>query len=257
MCRVLLLLKGKWLCSTWTEGSAWSGRHSTPIVRTIWTGPMLTAASQRAAKLARCGTRRQVSERMFSNVLAFLGVTGANHRAAYTGTVLVTIQLESDAYCVRASPADPAVIFIGGLGGLLLMWNTATNVRTPLPGVSSNIFSLCVSEDGKFLASGSIDRKVRLWETTTGRCLWTSTRQRSWMYGLAMFGSTVFCGVSNSNAVGLQMSDGAAGPTFAEASGNVWGVVVTKGTSEYAGKQFRKSERKKRERGRKRKRQRA
>jgi hypothetical protein len=144
--------------------------------------------------------------------------------------VLATIPLEQKGRCVRVSPADPAVVFVGGYEGLLLMCNTATGARTPLQGHTGHVYGLCVSDDGKLLASGSNDKTVKLWDTATGRCLWTSSKQAGDVYSVAMHGDMVLCGVSSSNVVGLRKSDGTAGATFAaKASGDANGLVVTRG----------------------------
>jgi WD40 repeat protein len=144
--------------------------------------------------------------------------------------VLATIPLQKDGLSVRMSPTDPAVVFVGESEGLLLMCNTATGARTPLQGHTSHVYGLCVSDDGKLLASGSIDKTVKLWDTATGCCLWTYSKQAGEVYSVAMQGDMVFCGVSNSNAVGLRKSDGTAGTTFAaKASGDVYGLAVTRG----------------------------
>jgi WD40 repeat protein len=142
--------------------------------------------------------------------------------------VLATIQLDGNGLSVRMSPTDPAVVFVGGAGGLLLKWNTATGTRTPLTGHQDDVYGLCVSDDGKLLASGSDDQIVRLWDTATGRCLWTS-KQAHYVRSCAMHGSMVFCGVSGSNTVGLRKSDGTAGPIFAKANSGVHGLAVTRG----------------------------
>jgi WD40 repeat protein len=144
--------------------------------------------------------------------------------------VLATIQLETCGVCVRMSPIDPAVVFVGGSSRLLLMCNTTTGARTKLQGHTGHVYGLCVSDNGELLASGSDDKTVKLWDTATGRCLWTSSKQASIVCSVAMHGDMVLCGVSNSNAVGLRKSDGTPGVTFAfKASGDVFGLAVTRG----------------------------
>jgi hypothetical protein len=120
------------------------------------------------------------------------------------------MELKSQGLCVRMSLRNPAVVFVGGLGGLLMMWNTATNTRTPLKGHEDNVWSLCVSQDGAAVASGCQDGEVRLWDAATGRCLWTSQKQPNCVLDIQMHGDTVFCGLLDFNAVGLRRSDGKA-----------------------------------------------
>jgi WD40 repeat protein len=131
---------------------------------------------------------------------------------------------------VRMSSTDPTVVFVGGDGGLLLMCNTATGARTPLQGHQRNVYGLCVSNDGKLLASSSNDKTVKLWSTVSGRCLWTSSGQADMVSCVAMQGDMVLCGVDYSNTVGLRKSDGTAGLTCAaKATAYVYGLAVAMG----------------------------
>jgi WD40 repeat protein len=128
-------------------------------------------------------------------------------------------------------PSDSAVVFIGGQDGLLLKWNTATGASTPLQGHQGHVDGLCVSEDGTTVASGSFDFTVRLWDTATGRCLWTSNQQASVILSVAMHNDMVFCGVSKSNTLGLRKTDGKTGPIFAKAGDIPISLAVTRGKS--------------------------
>jgi WD40 repeat protein len=146
------------------------------------------------------------------------------------GAVLITVPLENWGNSVRMSPSNHAVVFVGGRKGLLLMCNTATGARTKLQGHTGSVWGLCVSENGRSLASGSDDKTVKLWDTATGRCLWTSSKQAGDVSSVAMYGDMVFCGVRDSNLVGLRKSDGTAGIIFADkASDDVFGLAVTRG----------------------------
>jgi WD40 repeat protein len=141
--------------------------------------------------------------------------------------VLASIKLNGAGACVRMSPVDPAIVFVGGEGGLL-KWNTTTGARTPLQGHKDVVSGLCLSEAGTALASCSDDSSVRLWDTNTGRCVWVS-EQPNCVFSVAMCGDMVFCGTDGSNTVGLRKSDGMAGPTYAQAGGTTYGLVVTRG----------------------------
>jgi WD40 repeat protein len=142
-----------------------------------------------------------------------------------------SIELDDGCVCVRMSPTDPGVVFVGGNGGLLLKYNTATSARTPLQGHQKTVWGLCVSEDGSTVASGSEDQTVWLWDTTTGCCLWTSSKQIDWIFSVAMFGEMVFCGVQNSSTVGLRLSDGThdSKMSLASAHGAPRGLAVIRG----------------------------
>jgi WD40 repeat protein len=146
-----------------------------------------------------------------------------------TGDVLATIQLDGAGVCVRLLPSDPAVVFVGGASGLLLKCSIATVTRAPLQGHTDGVLGLCVSEDGAALASGGDDRTVRLWDTATSRCLWTSDKRAGCVRSLAMHGYMVYCGVDNFNTVGLRRSDGSAGSTFGKTSIYPYGLAVTTG----------------------------
>jgi WD40 repeat protein len=143
---------------------------------------------------------------------------------------LAVVQLQKMGLSVRLSPTDPALVFVGGSRGLLLMCNTATGARTPLEGHENDVWGLCVTEDGKLLASGCYDGIVKLWDTATSGCLWTSSKQAGSVCSVAIHGDIVFCGVSESNIVGLRKSDGTTGQTFAaKASSIVYGLAVIRG----------------------------
>jgi WD40 repeat protein len=145
------------------------------------------------------------------------------------GAVLATLQLDGEGNCVRMSPTDPAVVFVGGLNGLLLKWNTATSSHERLEGHQAHVHGLCVSEDGKTVASGSYDFTVRLWDTATGRCLWTSTKQAGQVLSVAVYRDIVLCGVHRYGTVGLRKSDGTAELTVFRDCTYPVGLAVTRG----------------------------
>jgi WD40 repeat protein len=59
-------------------------------------------------------------------------------------------------------------------GGLSL--NLARDL--PVPGHRGAVEAVCFSPDWKYLASGSVDNTIKLWEVKTGKCLRTFTRPR-------------------------------------------------------------------------------
>ncbi len=80
--------------------------------------------------------------------------------------------------CLAFSPSGEFLaVGVGGIDtGTVKVWRTATAqlahslriyTHSPLPGVNAIVFS----PDGKWLATGSADSKVRLWSTTTWRPL--------------------------------------------------------------------------------------
>jgi hypothetical protein len=146
------------------------------------------------------------------------------------GAVLKTVELDSFGFCARLSASSATTVFVGGQKGMLLMCDTARDTRKPLPGHTHDVLGLCMSEDGKRIASGSVDKTVRLWDATTGRNLWTSSELPNWVLSVAIHGSVVFCGVHQSRIVGLLKSDGdSAALSLAEVGRCPWGLAVTRG----------------------------
>ena len=77
---------------------------------------------------------------------------------------------------VSFSP-DGKLIAAGGQGPIYI-WETSTDQRL-LTLKSPEVTSLAFSDDSKSVALGSIDGVVRLWDTTTARCLDTSMNFRN------------------------------------------------------------------------------
>ena len=59
--------------------------------------------------------------------------------------------------------------------GTIWLYNAATGdpFGSPLSGHSNGVNSVCWNNDGTKLASGSSDDTVKVWDPTTGECLWT------------------------------------------------------------------------------------
>jgi WD40 repeat protein len=141
------------------------------------------------------------------------------------GELLATLQLENSGFCVKMSPTDPTMVFVGGDGGLLLKWNTATGARTPLQGHKDRVCSLSMSEDGATVASGSTDGTVRLWDTATCLCLWVS-ETKNIPYRVLIRGDMVICCLNASDTIGLRKSDGSAALNFGRACLNPVDIAV-------------------------------
>lgn len=65
-------------------------------------------------------------------------------------------------------------------------------------GHSSTVTCLTLSEDEKFLFSGSTDRLIKKWNTEDGSCLLTCSGLSSWVASLAVFGDWIFSGTAGS-----------------------------------------------------------
>jgi WD40 repeat protein len=88
-----------------------------------------------------------------------------------------------------AFSADGKFIFAGGgdsgITGEVLQWQSADGklVRN-YPGHKDSVYAVAVSPDGKTLATGSYDQKVKLWNTETGAEIKTLSGHNGCIYGL-------------------------------------------------------------------------
>jgi len=86
--------------------------------------------------------------------------------------------------------ADGAQIFAAageaGIFGEIRQWNVTDGklVRT-FEGHRDAIYSLAISPDGKILATGSYDQKIKLWDVATGNEIKTLSGHNGCVYGLA------------------------------------------------------------------------
>jgi len=62
-----------------------------------------------------------------------------------------------------------------------LTYTTAQKPIETLTGHSNLVWSVNYSPDGKYLASGSGDNSIKIWEPTTGNCIRTLTGHSSWV----------------------------------------------------------------------------
>lgn len=65
-------------------------------------------------------------------------------------------------------------------------------------GHTSTVTCLTLSEDERFLYSGSTDRLIKKWDTETGACLFTCFGLTSWVSSLAVFEDKIFSGTAGS-----------------------------------------------------------
>ena len=54
-----------------------------------------------------------------------------------------------------------------------------------LEGHSSSVYSVAFSQDGKIVASGSVDKTIRLWDTATGKSLQTLEGHSGYVFSVA------------------------------------------------------------------------
>jgi WD40 repeat protein len=63
--------------------------------------------------------------------------------------------------------------WLGSSFGEVRIWELSTGRRLDLPGHTDFVEGLARSPDGRRLATGSYDRSIKLWDTTTGEEVFT------------------------------------------------------------------------------------
>lgn len=82
---------------------------------------------------------------------------------------------------------DASTIISGGGDNLLYVWRkTATNfMQTTLEGHTDRIWTVCISDDAKYAASGSDDKSVRIWNLESNKELKCLRKHTRWVQALA------------------------------------------------------------------------
>jgi WD40 repeat protein len=87
---------------------------------------------------------------------------------------LSEIDISADRALALTSNPSTGIVATSHLSHIIKIWDTDKKVVTAkMDGHSEAVVSLAFSRDGKYLVSGSHDKKVVLWETKTGRKLET------------------------------------------------------------------------------------
>ena len=167
----------------WIDGGAKPPAIATEAVRELVT-----------PKIApRVTPRRSIQSVAFAaqpNVIAVARYREVELRDAESGAVRHTltgirgnvnsVAFSTDGQWVAAAGGEP------GLQGQAAIWRVAdgTLVRK-FEGHFDALYSVALSPDGKLLATGSYDQKIKLWDTATGAEVRTLTGHNGAVYGLA------------------------------------------------------------------------
>ena len=135
--------------------------------------PIMALAYASGSQLIAAGTYDQVE-------LRCLGKSASNHTLAGP---------QGNVNALLFSPAGAYLFAAGGQPGLfgeVRQWNVAdgTVVKT-WQGHKDAIYSAALSPNGKILATGSYDQKIKLWDTATGLEIKTLSGHNGAIYGLA------------------------------------------------------------------------
>ena len=155
-------------------------------------GTMLAGASLGAVKLLLPGehrekllTRQETSSLHFSangNMLITAGKNGVSVWSVSSGGRIREFPLNGGVDALAVSP-DSRLVATGGAGNIIRVWDLKTGEQRmegrldagpasqPLRLASrySGVTALAFDKDGKYVASGGRDHKVRVWDVATGR----------------------------------------------------------------------------------------
>jgi WD40 repeat protein len=109
--------------------------------------------------------------------------TGEN-LAAISGHCIKTIQGDDAGIRSIASHPHRDLIAIGGIGGIISLWDRSGKCLNTLTGHTAGIRSVAFHPHGDLLASASLNGEIRIWELTTGRCLHSLLNNGSWIHAL-------------------------------------------------------------------------
>ncbi|KAJ7116031.1 hypothetical protein C8R44DRAFT_880410 [Mycena epipterygia] len=135
--------------------------------------------------LAACRSQNWIASGSFDRTIKLWDLT----RSA-PGDPLITLHPpdptapKSSVYALAADPFGHAVAS-GGPERVVRMWDPRSGKRTgKLVGHTDNIRAVLLSEDAKYLLTGSADASIKLWSLATQRCLHTFTHHADSVWSL-------------------------------------------------------------------------
>ncbi|KAJ7252791.1 hypothetical protein B0H12DRAFT_1233874 [Mycena haematopus] len=136
--------------------------------------------------LAWCRTQNWIASGSFDRTIKLWDLT----RAAQNPDPIITLHPpdphvpKSSVYALAADPYGHAIAS-GGPERVVRLWDPRTGKRSgKLVGHTDNIRAILLSEDAKYLLTGSADASIKLWSLATQRCLHTFTHHADSVWSL-------------------------------------------------------------------------
>ncbi|KAJ7890547.1 hypothetical protein B0H14DRAFT_2689773 [Mycena olivaceomarginata] len=136
--------------------------------------------------LAACRTQNWIASGSFDRTIKLWDL----NRAQSNPDPLITLNpadphaAKSSVYALAADPFGHAIAS-GGPERVVRMWDPRTGKRSgKLVGHTDNIRAILLSEDAKYLLTGSADASIKLWSLATQRCLHTFTHHADSVWSL-------------------------------------------------------------------------
>ncbi|KAJ6591528.1 hypothetical protein DFH09DRAFT_1306267 [Mycena vulgaris] len=140
--------------------------------------------------LAACRSQNWVASGSFDRTIKLWDLTRSASAAAPPADPLTTLHPadpaapKSSVYALAADPFGHAVAS-GGPERVVRMWDPRSGKRSgKLVGHTDNIRAILLSEDAKYLLTGSADASIKLWSLATQRCLHTFTHHADSVWAL-------------------------------------------------------------------------
>merc|ERR1711925_28963 len=67
------------------------------------------------------------------------------------------------------------------------IWNVENgNCIQTLTGHENAVFSVCISQDNRWIVSGSADETIKIWNVENGNCIQTLTGHTHWVHSVSI-----------------------------------------------------------------------